>query len=596
MSRWRKPVVMLASGGMLAALAIVAPAAVAGPAAFTSVDIGVDGAGHCVHGNPAVNCNAYDGKQYVWLNGGPLTAVLGDGDYFFAVVESGGQSDPNDPQLTNDNLLSGDAYTERSFNITGGVFTYTGSTHDVDGTKIRLIPYDTTAHVYHLQICRLDANGLQPDKKDCKSDAFKVKEGDDGGGGGFSAPSADKTADGTHSRAVSWDIAKSADQSVIHSASPVTTNYMVTATKTISNELWGVNGTITVTNTNPDPLPITGITENLPTDEPTLDATCVVEPSGGGSYTFPVNVSAQSGLTPGTLDFDYSCSFANEPDYTDTYLNTATVGYTDPDTGAQTVDAVMTFTVPEDATLDDGSDPECVTVSDTNILPTGSPGIGTEVCDTTEFDYSITFFNNLCVDYPNTATLSTGPTADWTVTFCGPNAGGLTQGWWQNKNGQALLKTNTSSACTTLNSYVAANDSLTDLINVDSGGNTSKQYADGDCANSSRFSYLPNFDLFVFGLGKSSGNGWAMLLSQWLTTTLDTATYITGKAGGPALTSGAKIYNPDGLLGLPTCTTIGNLLTQAVQQFSIYKNTKSTVTALSGMFDRINNNVQPSCV
>jgi len=87
-----------------------------------------------------------------------------------------------------------------------------------------------------------------------------------------------------------------------------------------------------------------------------------------------------------------------------------------------------------------------------------------------------------------------------------------------------------------------------------------------------------------------------MLLSQWLTTTLDTASYITGKAGGPALDANDNIYNPDGLLGLDECTTIGDLLTQAVQQFSLYKDDKSTVTALSSMFDRINNNLQPSCV
>jgi hypothetical protein len=604
MTHWRKHVVTLASGGLLATFALVAPSAVAGPAAFTSVDETVDGAGHCVHGNPAINCNAYDGKDFVWLNGGPLTALLGDGDYFFAVVKSGGQSNPNDTQATNDNLLSNDSYVERSFSISGGVFSYSGN-HDADGAKVRLAPYDTTSHVYHLMICALNSDLTQPDKKSCKSDAFKVKEGE-GGGGGFSAPTADKTADGTHSRSVSWTIDKSADQTVIHAGSPVATNYTVTADKTISNEKWGVNGTITVTNTNGDPLPVTDVTENLPTDEPTLDATCDVAPSGGGSYTFPTNVPAQSGVTPGTLDFDYSCSFANEPDYTETYLNTATVTYTDPDTGSQTVDAVMTFTVPEDATLDEGSDPECVMVSDTNASPVGSPGTGTEACDDAEFDYSITFFNNLCVDYPNTATIATEDevqpegwprTADWTVTFCGPNAGGLTQGWWQNKNGQSLLTKNTASACSTLTGYTSGHDALTDLINADSGGSASKKFTNGDCADSTKFSYLPKFDLFVFGLAKSSGNGWAMLLSQWLTTTLDTASYPnTIKAGGPALTSGAKIYNPDGLLGLPTCTTIGALLTGAVNNFSTYKNTKSTVTALAGMFDRINNHAQPSCV
>src|SRR5690349_16840121 len=65
-------------------------------AAFTTVNESVDGTGHCQNGNPNVNCNIYDGKQFVWLNGGPSTAYVGDGTYFFAVLDPGGQADPND--------------------------------------------------------------------------------------------------------------------------------------------------------------------------------------------------------------------------------------------------------------------------------------------------------------------------------------------------------------------------------------------------------------------------------------------------------------------------------------------------------------------
>ena len=605
MNRWLKRALTVTSAGVLATSGLL-PNALAGPAAFTSDDISMDGAGHCLHGNPDINCNDYDGKQYVWLNGGPLSAQLANGSYFFAVVASGGQSDPNDPQSTNPNLLSSDPYQNRSFTVSGCpdacTFTFIGSGHDVDGTKVRLVPYDGTLHVYHLMICALDDQGNQPDSKSCKSDAFKVEEGS-GGGGGFSAPRADKTAVATHNRSVKWSITKTADPTVIHSGTPVTTNYTVTATKTISNERWGVHGTITVTNTNADPLTVTGIVENLPTDEPSLGATCSVAPSGGGSYTFPVDVPAQSGSTPGTLDFDYSCTLNPDPtppDYTATYLNSATVSYTDPGPPAstQTVDAVQTFNIPASATLDAGSDPESVTVSDTNSAPTGSPGTGTVISDTTVFHYSITFFNNFCQDYPNTATLSTGPSASATVTFCGPNTGGLTQGFWQNKNGQTLLKNNTTAACNNLNGYVTLAPGFTgssDLINVDSGGDAAKTYVSTECTDSTKFSYLPKFDLFVFNLANSSGSGLSMLLSQWLTTVLDTGTYTTGKAGGPGLSGSTKIYNPDHLLGQPVCTTIGNMLTHAVTDFGTYKADKATVTALSSFFDKINNNQQPTC-
>ena len=56
-------------------------------AGYATVDTAVDGNGHCKNGNPAVNCNQYDGKEFVWLNGGPAANGLGpDGQYFFAVL------------------------------------------------------------------------------------------------------------------------------------------------------------------------------------------------------------------------------------------------------------------------------------------------------------------------------------------------------------------------------------------------------------------------------------------------------------------------------------------------------------------------------
>src|SRR2546428_11355687 len=80
----------------LAMLPVGTAKAVSG-ATFTTVNETVDGPGHCQNGGtPVVNCNIYDGKEFVWLNGGPVTAALGDGTYFFAVLVPGGQPDPND--------------------------------------------------------------------------------------------------------------------------------------------------------------------------------------------------------------------------------------------------------------------------------------------------------------------------------------------------------------------------------------------------------------------------------------------------------------------------------------------------------------------
>lgn len=151
-------------------------AGVAG-AGYTSVNETVDGTGTCANGNPNVNCNIYEAKQYVWLNGGPTAGAVGDGDYFFAVLAPSGQADANDGSAEN---LSDDfdTYQNRSFSVTGSTVTY-GGTHDFDGTKIRLFPYEDTPNpggVYILAICRISDPSVYPvEPSDCKYDAFKIK-------------------------------------------------------------------------------------------------------------------------------------------------------------------------------------------------------------------------------------------------------------------------------------------------------------------------------------------------------------------------------------------------------------------------------------
>ena len=60
---------------MLVPMAVSANSPVNG-AAFTTVNESVDGTGHCKNGNPNTNCNIYDGKEFVWMNGGPSTCLL----------------------------------------------------------------------------------------------------------------------------------------------------------------------------------------------------------------------------------------------------------------------------------------------------------------------------------------------------------------------------------------------------------------------------------------------------------------------------------------------------------------------------------------
>src|SRR5919199_5295776 len=104
---------LVAVAAAVALVTVPATFAVTG-AAFTTVNEAYDGTGHCQNGNPNINCNIYDGKQYVWLNGGPSVAYVGDGSYFFAVLDPGAQADPNDGAAK---LLSTDSYTDRSFSV-----------------------------------------------------------------------------------------------------------------------------------------------------------------------------------------------------------------------------------------------------------------------------------------------------------------------------------------------------------------------------------------------------------------------------------------------------------------------------------------------
>lgn len=197
----KKLLIILALTGVLTLGIVFAASAVSG-AAFTTFNPWVDGDFKDVCKNSQINCNIYGSKPDVWLNGGPAANGLGpDGEYFFAVLVPGGQPDPNDGGAKN---LSDDfdVYTNRQFTVTDGEVSFYGGTHDLDSGDtldpsrpfcssprgcspdgeepfIRLFPYADTWNpggVYILAICSLD-RGYPVEPRDCKYDAFKVKEG-----------------------------------------------------------------------------------------------------------------------------------------------------------------------------------------------------------------------------------------------------------------------------------------------------------------------------------------------------------------------------------------------------------------------------------
>jgi hypothetical protein len=212
----KKTILLLSLAGVAAlSLAVVLVASAVGGAAFTTYNPAVDGESKDVCKNSIINCNIYGAKEYVWLNGGPdANHLKPDGYYFFTVLVPGGQPNPNDADTGGDppdspaytdspkNLSDDyDAFTNRVFRTEGGEVVEYNGTHDLDsgtpngnGNKtrdpdglpplIRLFPYSDTTNpggVYIMSICYLGETldfPLYPvEPRDCKYDAFKVREG-----------------------------------------------------------------------------------------------------------------------------------------------------------------------------------------------------------------------------------------------------------------------------------------------------------------------------------------------------------------------------------------------------------------------------------
>lgn len=363
-------------------------------AAFTTVDESVDGTGHCKNGNPNNNCNIYNGKDYVWMSGGPISASLGPGTYFFAVLDPGGQNAPNDG--ASDNLSYGthgaapnDAYTNRTFTLDSkGHITYTGThTFDATNNKLRLMYYDDTENPggeYILAICSL-ANGYPVDPSDCKYDAFKVVNGTTATTT-TNLLSIDATVNGADTKTYTWGIQKSADktnQTVTVGANPsatATVKYAITVTHdagTLGDIQ--VSGSLEVFNFTLDskgktaPVTIDGITDQL-----SNGTTCTV-PNGG-----------KQSLTQTETDFTFTCALASLPP--GTLTDTATLTWPAQNLGQGTKLSAGSATVTTSAisfattTIDN-----CAQITDT------IGGISKQLCSTAPSPSTITYDKTLTV-------------------------------------------------------------------------------------------------------------------------------------------------------------------------------------------------------
>lgn len=424
-------------------------------AVYTTVNPDVDGTGHCLNGGPGadaglVNCNIYDGKQYVWLSGGPEghTSALAEGTYFFAVLVPGGQGsndNPNDGTEKNlsdldptSNTGAGDEWTNRVFSVDAdGYISYSG-THEFDSAydqsqygKIRLMPYDDTTNPggeYILAVCNLaDADEtaeFQPgvDPSDCKYDAFKVFQGEVAKDLVVS-----KTADTSYDVTYTWAITKSVDKTTVKQiGGSATFNYTVSVSHdagTASN--WKVTGQITVE--NPNTFDVAGVDV---TDEVDNNGECTV--TDGTGITVPGN---------GSIVLDYTCTYASDP-FPPSGINTAIATWFEGDYKHASGTASYDFA---DATINPID--ECVNVTDTYAGTLGTVCVGNANPTTFIYARTIAVPANDCLSYDNTATFTTNDTgatgsASQTVTVCGPaKTGASTIGFWKTTNGQSLINT-----------------------------------------------------------------------------------------------------------------------------------------------------------
>jgi hypothetical protein len=571
-------------------------------AAFTTVNETVDGTGHCANGNANINCNIYDGKQYVWLNGGPSTAYVGDGSYFFAVLDPGGQADPNDGAAKN---LSDDfdAYTNRTFSVSGGTVSYSGTTHDFDSNsnKIRLADYADTTNpggVYILAICSL-AGGYPVDASDCKYDAFKVQEGEVTLGLPLTIS---KDADGAYNKKYTWTITKDVDKTIVKQVGgSATFNYTVTVTHdggTISDVK--VTGTISVfnpnvdDNDNPVPVDIDGVTDTL------SDGTVCPVTNGGPqtlikletTFAYSCDLSA---LPQGELDNTASVSWSNQPLANGAFLVADSANFIFPN---------ISFT--------ENKIDESVNVADSYSGTLGTASLGDANPKVFTYSRTIPMPAYGCLSYDNTATFTTNDTgvtgsASKTVTVCGPvKTGALTIGFWQNKNGQGIITGQAKIGVCPSTAWLRQYAPFQDLS------------ATATCAQVG--TYVTNIIKAANASGASMN---AMLKAQMLATALDV--YFSDPAlggnrlgaltpiGGVAIDLTKICKMIDGTSGTATCSgiyqnvsaafggatslTVSQMLAYAASQSSNvggsvwYGNIKATQELAKNAFDAINNQV-----
>ncbi len=403
-----------------------------------------------------------------------------------------------------------------------------------------------------------------------------------------------KTAVPSFDRTFAWTISKAADPTQVKGffGSTATFNYTVQVMHDAGTDgNWKVNGVITVSNPND----WQDVTVSELTDLIDNGGQCAVDTSAG--LTIPAS---------GSQDFPYECTYASAPSPAD-FLNTAVVKWDAAAyhtlNGAASASASGAFGAPTNLV------DECAAVNDSYAGALGVVCVGGANPTTFTYSRSIAIPQFDCLSYDNTATFTTNDTgangsASQTVKVCGVSkTGALTIGYWQNKNGQGIIK-----------SYCAGSAG-TSLFTFLTGYNPFKDLTKTSCTDIATYVYN------LIKAANASGSSMnAMLKAQMLATALDVyfsdpalggnriaapapiggksvdLTLICATVGSAGGCSGGITENVGPAFGGATSLTVSQLLAYAASQSNSggstwYAQVKATQELAKDTFDAINNEV-----
>ncbi len=402
-------------------------------------------------------------------------------------------------------------------------------------------------------------------------------------------------------RTFSWNISKSVDRtSADLSAGSAVFNYSVNVGQTgYTDSDWVVNGKIMLA--NPNSFPIAGV--NI-SNGAGGGASCSV--TGGSDVTVPAG---------GSVQLNYACTLPGSSSGTHTVTASWNKDTHRTPTGQVSASAGYDFSNSAAGRVVHVNDK--VTVTDSFDGKTTTLGTVTATLAQPYAPMTFTYTKSIpaasgCLDYVNTARIvQTGQTATQTVKVCGASSsksGALSKGFWQNKNGQGIIRnycggTNGTSLYDFLRRYAPFQD-LTAT----------------DCAGTAQYVYG------VIKAANSKGPAMnAMLKAQMLATALDVyfsdpalggnrikapapvgsflvdLTRICGKieSAGETKNCGRDEFNVGSAFGGANRMTVSEMVVYAASQSNPggslwYGNVKSVQGLAKNAFDAINNDVAPA--